>query len=171
MGQQPKIRIEENEEPRPVPEPGPAHRWRSDKPGIPDGPTEWPERGRFSTTGPDPGWALRIISLAELPDEDAKLRKVLTGLMLARSAELGRAPVREDLQVALMLCGYGDELPRYLAERRERWLEAVPHETRPGETAVAAIDRDLLALTPAQIREALIAGDDQAGAFDSVAPL
>lgn len=157
MGQQPKIRIEESAEPRRVPEPGPAHRWRANKPGIPDSPAEWPEGGRFTTAGPDPGWALRIISRAALPDDDTKLRKVLTGLMLARSGELGRAPVPEDLQVALMLCGYGDDLPDHLAERRKRWLQAVPHERRPGETAVADIDRDLLGRTPAEIREALIA--------------
>jgi hypothetical protein len=159
MGQQPKIRIHETEEPRSVPEPGPSHRWRADKPGIPDGPSEWPEGGRFGTTGPDPGWALRIISLSALPDDDPKLRKVLTGLMLARSGQLGRAPVREDLEVALMLCGYGVDLPGHLAERRGRWLEAVPHETRPGETAVAEIDRDLLSLTPAQITQALTADE------------
>lgn len=156
MGQQPKIRIDATEEPRAVLEPGPAHRWRADKPGIPDSPADWPEGGRFTTTGPDPGWALRIISGASLPSDDPKLRKVLTGLMLARSGELGRAPVREDLEVALMLCGYGKGLPDSLTERRKRWLDAVPHETRPGETAVSDVDRDLLARTPEQIRETLI---------------
>jgi hypothetical protein len=155
MGQQPKIHVPETAAPRPVPEPGPAKRWRADKPGIPDGPAEWPQGGRFNTTGPDPGWALRILSNAKLPNDDRRLRKVLTGLMLARSAELGRAPLRQDLEVALMLCGYGEGLPGYLRERRGRWLEAVPHETRPGETAVAEIDRDLLALGADRIRQAL----------------
>lgn len=157
MGQQPQIRIAETAEPRPIPEPGPAKRWRANKPGIPDAPADWPEGGRFNTTGPDPGYALRLISLLGLPDEDSRLRKVVTGLMLARSAELGRAPVPEDLQVALMLCGYGEGLPEYLVKRRNRWLDAVPHEQRPGETAVFEIDRDLLALRPADIRDALIA--------------
>lgn len=156
MGQQPNIEIPETAEPRRVPGPGPAKRWRADKPGIPDAPWEWPEGGRFDTTGPDPGWALRILSKAELPDDSRRLRKVLTGLMLARSAELGRAPVREDLEVALMLCGYAEGLLGHLAERRRRWIEAVPHETRPGETAVAEIDRDLLALRPDQIRRVLM---------------
>jgi len=155
MGQQPRIHVPEEAEPRAVPEPGPAKRWRAGKPGIPDGPDEWPERGRFSTTGPDPGYALRLISLIGVPEDDGRLRRVVTGLMLARSAELGRAPVPEDLDVALMLCGYGHGLPDYLVQRRRRWLDAVPHEQRPGETAVAEIDRDLLALTPAQLREAL----------------
>jgi hypothetical protein len=155
MGQQPKIHVPEEAEPRAVLEPGPAQRWRAGKPGIPDGPSEWPEGGRFTTTGPDPGWALRLITLIGLPEEDDRLRRVVTGLMLARSAELGRAPVPEDLNVALMLCGFGDGLPDHLMERRRRWLDAVAHEQRPGDTAVAEIDRDLLALTPAQIREAL----------------
>lgn len=155
MGQQPRIVVPETAEPRPVPEPGPAKRWRANKPGIPDSPDDWPEGGRFDTTGPDPGWALRLLSLAELPGDDRRLRQVLTGLMLARSAELGRAPVMEDVRVSLMLCGYGEGLG-HLEERRRRWLEAVPHETRPGETAVADIDRDLLALDSARIRQVLL---------------
>lgn len=159
MGQQPRIHIAEEAEPRTVLETGPAKRWRAGKPGIPDGPGEWPEGGMFTTTGPDPGYALRLISLIGLPEDDDRLRRVVTGLMLARSAELGRAPVPEDLAVALMLCGYGDGLPGHLVKRRRRWLDAVPHEQRPGETAVAEIDRDLLALTPAQIREALGRGN------------
>jgi hypothetical protein len=156
MGQQPRIVIPETAEPRPVLEPGPAKSWRAGKPGIPDSPEDWPRGGLFETTGPDPGWALRILSTAALPDDDPRLRKVVAGLMLARSAELGRAPVLEDLEVALLLCGYGKGFPEQLVERRRRWLEAVPHEIRPGETAVSEIDRRILALDPGQVRQALM---------------
>ncbi|MGH8946261.1 MAG: hypothetical protein ACRDVL_08930, partial [Acidimicrobiia bacterium] len=60
MGQQPRIVVPETAEPRPVPEPGPAKPWRADKPGVPESPEDWPHGGHFETTGPDPGWALRL---------------------------------------------------------------------------------------------------------------
>ena len=62
-----------------------------------------------------------------------------------------RAPVPEDIEVALILCGYMEDPPTEVVERRKRWLAAVPHETRPGETAVAEIDRSVLVNTPGQI--------------------
>lgn len=151
MAQQPNVEVTADEKPRAEAHPGPAHKSRADKPGIPTGPVEIPEGGRFSTTGPDPGWALRLLSLHELPDDDPRLRKVVTGLMLARSALLGRAPVPQDIEVALVLCGYIENPPPTVIERRERWLAAVAHETRPGETAVAEIDREILRNKPEQL--------------------
>lgn len=157
MAQQPNVEVTAAELPRPTPQPGPANKARP-KPGIPDGPADWPRGGAFGTTGPDPGWALRLLSQAELPDDDPRLRKVVTGLMLARSAVLGRAPVGEDIQVALILCGYFGGAPREIIDRRNRWLAAVPHETRPGETAVADIDRSILANKPEEIEFAVKRG-------------
>lgn len=150
MAQQPNVEVTAEELPRPIPAPGPAVKARS-KPGIPDGPSDWPRGGAFGTTGPDPGWALRLLNKTELPDDDPRLNRVVTGLMLARSAELGRAPVPEDIEVALILCGYFDDAPSEVIERRKRWLEAVPHERRPGETAVGEIDRSVLVNKPEQI--------------------
>lgn len=157
MAQQPNVEVTAEERPRPIPQPGPAHKSRSDKPGLPTGPEEVPSGPRFGTTGPDPGWALRLLSLTELPDDDPRLRRVVTGLMLARSAVLGRAPVPEDIEVALILCGYMDDPPPELVERRHRWLEAVPHETRPGETAAWDVDRSILVNKPDEL-ESLLRG-------------
>lgn len=151
MAQQPNVELTLDDLPRPTPQPGSAKKARDDKPGIPKGPADVPRGGRFGTTGPDPGWALHLLSQVELPDDDPRLPKVVTGLMLARSAVLGRAPVPEDIEVALVLCGYFDDPPREIVERRKRWLQAVPHETRPGETAVAEIDRSVLVNKPEQI--------------------
>lgn len=152
MAQQPNVEITEAERPRPIPHPGVAVKWRADKPGIPDGPTGTPGGGYYGTTGPDPGWGHKIVNGALLPDDDPDLRKVLTGLVLARAAALGRAPVREDLDVALILCGYDEEAPASWIERRERWLEASPHEQRPGATAVAELDKGQLILKPDRLR-------------------
>lgn len=151
MAQQPNVELSAGELPRAVPQPGPAVRARDDKPGIPQGPADVPHSGPFGTTGPDPGYALRLLSKTELPDDDRRLSRVVNGLMLARSSVLGRAPLPEDIEVALILCGYIEDPPKELIERRRRWLEAVPHETRPGETAVAEIDRSVLVNRPEQI--------------------
>lgn len=159
MGQEPRVLVTEAERPRPVPEPGSARPWRPDKPGVPKGPDEVPHGGPFGHTGPDQGWAYVIIDRLGLPDDDSRLREVVAALMMARAAALGRAPVPGDLEVALVLCGFGPDAPAELKQRRERWLEAASHEPRPGETAVAEVDPVLLANAPEQIRYALAHGN------------
>ena len=155
MGQQPNIELSEEDKPRRVLEPPPARRWRPTKPGLVTSPDHLPSGGRFGMAAPDGGWALRILSEAELPDTDPRLKAVLGGLMTARAAGLGRAPVPEDLEAALVLCGYGFDAPPEVIERRERWLVAVSHEVRPGATAVAEIDEGLIINEPERIRWAL----------------
>ena len=151
MAQQPNVEVTAEELPRPQPEPGAAKRDRPDKPGIPEGPWDVPRGGPFGVTGPDPGYALRLLSMTDLPDDDPRLSQVVNRLMLARSSVLGRAPVPEDIEAALVLLGYFDGAPARLVERRKRWLDAVPHEKRPGETAVAEIDRSVLVNRPGEI--------------------
>jgi hypothetical protein len=155
MGQQPNIELTEADKPRRVPEPPSARRWRPTKPGLVMSPDQMPSGGFFGMAAPDGGWALRIIADADLPDEDPRLKAVLAGLMTARAALLGRAPIPQDLETALILCGYGFDAPPEVTERRQRWLAAVAHELRPGETAVAEVDRELIANRPDQIRWAL----------------
>lgn len=155
MGQQPNIEHSRANLPRTELAPPPPQRWRPEKPGLIVSPADLPQGGTFGTTGPDPGWALRLLSLATLPDDDPRLRGLLSGLMVARAAALGRGPTMEDLEAALVLCGYGFEASAEVMESRERWLAAVPHETRPGESAIAEVDRDLLEAKPEQIRWAL----------------
>ena len=158
MGQQPNIEVTEEEKPRQALQPPPARRWRPDiKPGIPVSPEEVPHGGRFGQTTPDGGWGLRIVNSVELPDADPDLKAVLAALTLARAGVLGRAPVLEDLEVALAVCGYGYDAPPAVVERRERWMAAVPHEVRPGQTAVGEIDRDLIVQKPGQVRRVLSA--------------
>ena len=154
MAQQPNVEITETARPRQSLEPAPANKWRSAKPGIPSGPADVPQGGGFGYAGPDPGWALRLVATADLPTDDPRLESVVTGLVLARASASGRAPVPEDIDVALFLCGYGEDAEPELIERRERWLAAVPHEKRPGEAAVADIDRDLIVNKMEQIRYA-----------------
>lgn len=146
MAQQPNVEITEAEAPRRVPQPGPAVKWRADKPGMPEGPTEVRGGGYYGTTGPDPGWGLRLLNQASLPSDDQHFREVVAGLMLARAAALGRAPIPEDIEVALTLCGYGFNAPQEVYDRRDRWIEAAAHDRRPGATAVAEVDRTVLTM-------------------------
>lgn len=160
MGQEPNIEITDGEKPRPVLQPPPAGRWRpSLRPGMITAPDQVPAGGRFGMIGPDAGYALRILSGASLPDPDPDLKAVLGALMVARAAAAGRAPVQEDLEVALILCGYGYEAPDEVVERRRRWVEAVHHDLRPGETVLAEVDRDLLLEKPDQVRRAVLVSD------------
>lgn len=57
--------------------------------------------------------------------------------------------------MARILCGLGDGLPAYLGERRERWLRALSHESRRGETALSEIDADLWPMRPEEVRRAV----------------
>lgn len=155
MAQQPNVEITAAEKPRAKLEPGPAVKWRANKPGVPDGPDGVSGGGIYGTTGPDPGWGLRLLSQTVLPDEDEHFREVIAGLTLARAAALGRAPVKDDIDVALALCGYGFAAPAAVIERRDRWVEAAAHDRRPGATAVAEVDKSLLVKKPEQIAYAL----------------
>lgn len=155
MAQQPNVEITDAERPRAVLQPGVAVKWRADKPGIPSGPTATPGGGYYGTTGPDPGWGMRLVNQSDLPDDDPDVRKVLSGLVMARAAALGRAPVKEDLEAALILCGYDEDPPVDVVQRRKRWLDASAHEQRPGATAVAEVDKETLMMKPERLRYAL----------------
>jgi hypothetical protein len=158
MGQQPNIEVTEAERPRKVLQPPPARRWNPRiKPGIPTSPEDVPTGGSFGQTTPDGGWGLRLVNAADLPDADPDLKAVLAALTIARAGLLGRAPVPEDLEVALLLSGYGFEPSEEVVERRERWKAAVPHDGRPGQTAVADVDRDVIVRKPNEIRSLLAA--------------
>lgn len=154
MAQQPNIEITEATAPRHKLEPGPAAGWRATKPGVPMAPGDVPRGGGFGYTGPDPGWALKLIAEADLPGDDPRLRQVVTGLVMARAAALGRAAIPEDIEAALILAGQGDDPIPDAVERGKRWLAAVPHDKRPGATAVAQVDNELLVAKPEQIRMA-----------------
>ncbi len=155
MGQQPNIELTEAEQPRQSLDTAPARRWRPTKPGLITSPEQNPSGGAFGSTGPDAGWAYRILRHYELPSDDPDLKSVVAALTMARAGSSGRAPVREDIEVALIFCGFWENAPKYLKERLERWLDAVPHDVRPGQTAVADVDAEDLVRKPEQIRYTL----------------
>lgn len=155
MAQQPNVETTEANEPLAKLESGPSVKWRAGKPGVVSDPADVPSGGRFGSAGPDHGWAMKVVAQVELPSTDPALRSVVLGLVQARAAAHGRGAVPEDVDAALVLCGYGEDASPTIVERRERWLLAAAHDRRPGASAVAEVDRDLIAAKPEQIRYAL----------------
>lgn len=156
MATQPNIEHEDADLPRgslPLP---PSRRWAVEsKPGVVRAPDDVPRGSAFGTPGPDTGWALRIIRLTDGDEHPARVRTLLAALMGARAAAFGRGPIREDLDVAKVLCGIGEGLPGHLSERRERWVRSLRHASRPGQDALAEIDEDLLEMAPDEVRRAV----------------
>lgn len=111
--------------------------------------------GAFGTPGPDTGYALKIVREADLAERSDALEKVLAALMGARASILGRAPIPEDLEVALIVSGLAANSSATLVERGRRWMEATAHEQSPGRSAVASIDPDLLRHKPDDVRRRL----------------
>lgn len=91
----------------------------------------------------------------DLPSDDPDFESVVAALVMARAADAGRGAIREDIDVALVFCGFWENAPPYLKERLSLWLAAVPHDVRPGQTAVADVDPEILVRRPEQIRYAL----------------
>ena len=122
------------------------------RPGVITSPDQVPHGDGYGNPGPDTGWAYRLIDAADVDSLSDPLRKVLATLMGARAGSFGRAPTTEDLDVALLLCGIGEALPKTLAERRRRWEDAAAHDKPPGRTALAEVGMDLLRHKPAEVR-------------------
>lgn len=143
MAQQPNVELTPGDLPKAVLEPAPARRQRIPRPGVITAPAEKPSGPGFGTPGPDTGWALRIINRSDIPEDHPTLRRLLAALMGARAAHFGRAPIYEDLQVALELVGLGDRRSDELDARRRHWMAATSHEKSPGLQAVAEAGDDL----------------------------
>jgi hypothetical protein len=111
--------------------------------------------GAFGTPGPDTGYALKIVREADLPNRSLALEQVLAALMGARASILGRAPIGEDLEVALIVSGLAPNSSAMLVERGRHWVAATAHEQSPGRSAVAAVDPDLLRHKPDDVRRRL----------------
>lgn len=160
MAQEPNIYLAESDRPRRSLQPPAPRGWRAGKPGVPDSPTDPDRFGPHAAIGPDPGWAVKLVRRAVLPPDDG-ISEVVTGLVMARAAALGRAAFPADIDAVLALLGYDAEADSATIEARRRWLAAVPHDLRPGETAVAEVDKTLLVESPERIRWALRHRDRQ----------
>lgn len=152
MGQQPNLEVGPADRPRAVPEPGPARRWRPNRPGDITSPEQMPWGGAFGTPGPDTGWAIKLVAEGDLPGRTPLLEKLVATLMGARASLYGRAPIMEDLETAKQILGLGEGADPELDAQRNRWLEAAAHEMIPGKHALYEIGPELLKAQPAGVR-------------------
>ena len=151
MAQQPNVLLTDSDRPRRSLQPPASRGWRAAKPGVPVAPDDPDRFGPYGVVGPDPGWAVKVVRRSELP-EGHGVEQVVVGLVMARTASLGRAAVASDVDAALAILGYYEGAPSEVVEQRERWLAAVPYDKRPGETAVTEVDRALLVESPEHIK-------------------
>lgn len=170
MGQQPNIEIDAAERPRPAPDRGVERRWHPNRPGEISSPADVPDSAAFGRPGPDAGWAFKLIRLADYDRtaRNAELEPVLSTMVGARASHFGRAPVPEDVEVALTLTGLratdlDPQVVDRLAGLRAEWLDHAAHEPTKGISALEAIPEDLLAETPIRIRSRLNARPDLVG--------
>jgi hypothetical protein len=113
-----------------------------------------PWGGAFGTPGPDTGYALLLIRSSGLELTSGQ-EKLIAALMAARSSHKGRAPVREDLDVALVVAGIGEGLPPAIVERGQRWAVAATQEVSAGRRAVTEAGTDLFEFTADEVRRRL----------------
>lgn len=164
MGQQPNIELKLADLPRSKPDPGPARRWRPQRPGEIDSPEDLPSGGAFGVVGPDAGYALRLVAsrdLKLLPGEhhhDAAA--AVAAIATARAAREGRAPVASDVTAGMIVLGLDGSTAvdgAVLAERRG-WIANVAHDAGKLRRLVADIAVEVLQLPVDQLRERIEAG-------------
>ncbi len=172
MGQQPNIELEIADLPRPTPAPAPARRWRPERPGELTAPRDVPWGGAYGTVGPDTGYALALVAQRDLELTPAESRRnvdvAVAAVAAARASRFGRAPTRDDIDVALLalgLDGHGipDDALERLAGMRRSSLSGLAHHPHKAGDVVARIPVDVLEATPAELRARLAAGEEVFG--------
>jgi hypothetical protein len=139
VGQQQNIPITLADLPGATAKPAAPRPWRPDRPGDITSPQQMPWGGAFGTPGPDTGYALRLIRRRGLELEPGIRRDVEAAILAiasARASALGRAPVPDDIDVAMDLLGLDDSaaVSRFAGiahdnARLRGLVEAVPRET------------------------------------------
>lgn len=168
MGQQPNIELVMADLPRPRPQPEPARPWRPRRPGELGSPDEVPWGGAFGTTGPDTGYALRLIRQRDLllgPNEHRhNAEAALSALAGARASHFGRAPTSKDVDVAMTILGYvadgfPEDLIKGLVRDRQAWLSNLGHDAAKTRALVAAVPIENLAAPLEDLRARMADGE------------
>ena len=145
MAQQPNVEIDVAERPQPTPEPAAAGTRRPERPGEATGATV-DTGGAFGHTGPNTGYALKLVRAAEYPStgRDKELEAVVAAVAGARGAHFGRGPVMGDVRVGLALLGVTEDDPTAFAAGRDRVLDGAAHEHAKGAAFIASLPADVL---------------------------
>ncbi len=167
MGQQPNNELAISDLPRPVAHPAPARSWAPGRPGEIDGPgIHW--GGGFGTTGPDTGYALKLVGRRHLELAEGEshhgAETAVTLLAGARASFFGRAPVLADIDAAAAILGYTTEgvpaerVAQLSAERPHR-VANLAHDPARARALVGAVPVEALTAPLADIRRRLEAGE------------
>jgi hypothetical protein len=135
--------------------------WRQDRPSELLAPMR--PRGReLGSPGPDQGYALLLFqklfaSRVEVPEGESS-EDVMTAsatVASARAALFGRAPIGQDLELALVVLGYMGDAPASLVAWRQRLVRGAAHDYRVQRRVADVIEDDTLRMTPAEARARL----------------
>ncbi|MGC8466033.1 MAG: hypothetical protein ACP5O0_08925 [Acidimicrobiales bacterium] len=130
---------------------GPPHAEISGRPGELRG-RRRPQGRLLGSPGPDQGYALK---LADVALERARLapherrsdvRVAMVSLAMRRSSLFGRAPIPEDLLVALAIFGYLMDAPEDLIKLRRGFIDGIGHDYYLQRTLADLIPEELLRL-------------------------
>lgn len=117
--------------------------------------------------GPDAGYVLRLISGRQLvlpPGEHRhNVDAAIAAIASARASRFGRAPIQEDVDLAVLLLGYDtNELPQELVDGlradRHEWLANLEHDAAGRRALVAAIPMAVLESKPGAVRAQMATG-------------
>lgn len=161
MAQQPHIELDRADLPRRKVRPRPS-RWTPNRPGEITKPSDVVWGGAFGRPGPDTGWALHLVRLAEFDRGNTPelIEAIVANVAAARAAKAGRGPKAGDVEVALVLLGLRPEgLPAdkvaELSTGREQAIEHAAHERDKGRSFLASIPDEFLEATPGELRALL----------------
>lgn len=131
-------------------------------------PEDVPWGGAYGTTGPDTGYALRLIKQRHLHlvrgEHHHNAEAAVAAIAAARASHFGRAPILADIDVAAILLGYDREgadpdRTARVEEARKRWVANISHDAGKERDLVASIPLEVLAMTPDSVRTAVAAGN------------
>jgi hypothetical protein len=115
-------------------------------------PSKVPWGGAFGTTGPDAGYANRLVaarSFETLAGETvADLRRAVMVLAATRAARLGRGPMMDDIDAAEAALAVGAHDPSW----RLQWTVGMAHSRHGAQHLIAATDLTALAAPAATIK-------------------
>ncbi len=164
MGQQPNIEPGLGAAPRTKLGPGAARSWRPRRPAEVVGPQANPAGGMFGVTGPDAGYALKLVAQRELKLQPGEhhhdAAAAVAAIATARAARLGRAPIAADVAVAAVILGMDPAVPadEKLLGNRPGWIANVGHDAPKLRSIVADVPAEILSLEPQTVVERVLSG-------------
>ena len=130
----------------------PPRSWVPNRPG--DLPRGQPRGELLGSPGPDIGYALTLAnrvrdSLTLAPHEHPQdVLALVSELAMKRAASFGRAPVMQDVDVALQILGYRNKADPDFVEWCVRVVRGVTHNYFQRRELVDAVPIDILRLAP-----------------------